>query len=63
MTVRMFQIEYEYPGAGRSFSVGQIRESPEHLVVIWQWVEGWDIFNFVVIPKCLVKKVVEIEPK
>ena len=62
MTVRrLVEVEYEYPGVGLVRSVGQIEESDDYVVVVWQWVEGYDICHYLVIPKSLVKKIVELE--
>ncbi len=60
---RLVQVEYERPDVGPALSMGRIRESPEHLVLIQQWVVGYDLCNYVVIPKRLVKKTIDINFK
>lgn len=57
---RLVQVEYEYPNVGPALSIGRMRESPEHLILIMQWVEGYDLCTYIVIPKNLVKKMVDV---
>ena len=58
---RLVEVEYEYLDAGPIRSVGQITESDDYIVVISQWREGHDLCHYIVIPKGLVKKIVELE--
>ncbi len=60
---RLVQVEYERPDVGPALSIGRIRESSEHLVLIQQWMVGYDLCNYVVIPKSLVKKTIDIKLK
>jgi hypothetical protein len=62
-TERLVQVEYERPDTGLTLSIGLIRESPEHLILIQQWAMGYHICNYIVIPKSLVKKTVDVNLK
>ena len=59
-TRRIVEVEYERPGVGQAFSVGRIRESPEYVVLIYQESKGIDLCDYIVIPKNLIKKTVEL---
>lgn len=57
---RIVEVEYEYPDVGPAFSVGWMRESPEHLILIQQRIVGYDQCCYVVIPKRFIKKITEL---
>ncbi len=61
MNVQMFEIEYEYPDVGLARIAGKIEQSDDYVVVISQWIENYDICGYTVIPKRLVKKIVELD--
>jgi len=57
---RLVEIEYEHLDAGLMRSVGWIKESDDFVVLISQWMEGYDLCSYTVIPKGLVKNIVEL---
>lgn len=63
MNFQIFEIEYEFPEIGPTRTIGRIEESDNYIIVISQWLDSYDICRYTVIPKHLVRKIVELNFK
>jgi hypothetical protein len=58
-----FEVKYDFPEHGPMSSIGTIHDSSDHIVLVFQRVIGYDSCGYIVIPKKLIKEVIELKVK
>jgi hypothetical protein len=59
----LVEVEYDYPGSGHSYSIGEMFESTEHIVLVHLVAKGADLYSYMIIPKKYIAKIRTLKRK